>query len=31
MAEKSYPKADQMRIRGNQVFSLIRQKWVQHS
>src|SRR2546422_5631837 len=29
MAEKSYPKADQMRIRGNQVFSPVRQKWVQ--
>ncbi len=29
MAEKSYPKADQMRIRRNQVFSLVRQKWVQ--
>jgi type I restriction enzyme M protein len=29
MAEKSYPKADQMRIRGNQVFSLVRQRWVQ--
>ncbi len=29
MAEKSYPKVDQLRIRGNEVFSLVRQKWVQ--
>ncbi len=29
MAGKSYPKADQIRLRGNQVFSPVRQKWVQ--
>lgn len=29
MPEKGYPKVDQMRIRGNEVFSLVRQKWVQ--
>lgn len=29
MAATSYPKVDQMRIRGNEVFSLVRQKWVQ--
>lgn len=28
MSEKSYPKVDAMRIRGNEVFSLVRQKWV---
>lgn len=28
MAVKSYPKVDQIRIRGNEVFSLVRQKWV---
>jgi type I restriction enzyme M protein len=29
MAERRYPKADELRIRGNEVFSTIRQKWVQ--
>jgi type I restriction enzyme M protein len=29
MAGKSYPKADQIRLRENQVFSPVRQKWVQ--
>ena len=29
MAERRYPKADERRIRGNEVFSIIRQKWVQ--
>jgi type I restriction enzyme M protein len=29
MAERHYPKADEQRIRGNEVFSIIRQKWVQ--
>lgn len=28
MSERSYPKADQLQIRGNQVFSRVRQKWV---
>jgi type I restriction enzyme M protein len=28
MAERRYPKADELRIRGNEVFSTIRQKWV---
>ncbi len=29
MVEKGYPKADQLRVRKNQVFSPVRQKWVQ--
>ena len=29
MIEKSYPKVDEVRIRGHQVFSPVRQKWVQ--
>ena len=29
MAEKGYSKADQLRVRKNQVFSPVRQKWVQ--
>ena len=29
MSEKSYPKVDAMRIRGNEVLSLIRRKWLQ--
>ncbi len=29
MAEKTYPKADQLRSRENKVFSPVRQKWVQ--
>ena len=29
MPSKSYPAVDQMRIRGTQVFSVARQKWVQ--
>lgn len=29
MAPKTYPKVDELRIRGNEVFSVIRQKWVQ--
>jgi type I restriction enzyme M protein len=29
MPSKSYPTVDQMRIRGSQVFSVARQKWVQ--
>ena len=29
MPDKSYPTVDQMRIRGTQVFSVARQKWVQ--
>jgi hypothetical protein len=29
MAERRYPKADELRLRGHEVFSIIRQKWVQ--
>ena len=29
MAPKTYPKVDELRIRGNEVFSVVRQKWVQ--
>ena len=29
MAVRRYPKADEILIRGNEVFSIIRQKWVQ--
>jgi len=29
VATRSYPKADDIRTRGNQVFSVVRQKWVQ--
>jgi type I restriction enzyme M protein len=29
MAQRRYPRADELRIRGNEVFSIIRQKWVQ--
>jgi type I restriction enzyme M protein len=28
MVEKSYPKVEQMKMRGNEVFSLVRQKWI---
>ncbi len=28
MSERKYPKADQLQVRGNQVFSRVRQKWV---
>src|SRR5574341_716838 len=28
MSERKYPKADQFQVRGNQVFSRVRQKWV---
>lgn len=29
MAPKTYPKVDEVRIRGNDVFSVVRKKWVQ--
>ncbi len=29
MGERRYPKVDEMRIRGNEVLSLIRRKWLQ--
>ena len=29
MSEKKYPKVDEMRLRGNEVYSLIRKRWLQ--
>src|SRR5438094_6584903 len=28
MSTKSYPKADQLQIKGNKVFSVVRQAWI---
>ena len=28
MPAKTYPKADKLQIRGNEVFSVVRQQWV---